>query len=207
MDNTLSQEPMKSRTMSWPFIVGIIALLLALPRGWPHGYYQLLRFLVCGVAVWGIFQAYRQRRIAWIGLLIGMAVLFNPIDPIHFPKNTWILIDLTAAGLLGLFAIEIQLGPNTDKTPFYRRLGNWLDQDVSDPKVTPYVSTRYERFTSRAANAIGIAVFAALLGFWGYAFFDLFPLHLEDIPFGAWFLLLGGPVFYFLYGWMTDWRK
>jgi hypothetical protein len=189
MDETVRRVSKKLRVASWPFLVAMVALLLAILRGWPSEYYELLRFLVCGVAIYGAFQAYKERRIAWLGSLVGMAVLFNPLAQIHLSKGTWALLDLLAAALLGVFSIEVQLGPNTTKTPFYRRLAYWLDQDVSDPKETPYVLTRYERFTNRMANTIGFAVLAALLGTTAYGFIDIYIFHWEYVQWWRWLLI------------------
>lgn len=171
-------------------MVAIVALLLAIPRGWPYGYYELLRFLICGVAMYGAVQAYKQHRLAWIGLLVGMTVLFNPVAPVHFSKSTWRLIDLMTAGLMSLFTIELHLGPNVEKIPFYRRLATWLDENINDTSETEDVQTRYERFTSRATDTIAFAVIAALLGTSACELLAMYIFHWEDTP---WWLLLTPP--------------
>jgi hypothetical protein len=101
----------------WPFIVAIVALLLAIPRVWPYGYYQFLRFLVCGVAIYGALHTYHNRRIAWCGLLAGMALLFNPLIPIHLSKSTWSIVDFMTATLLAIFVFIAQRKPQKPGWP------------------------------------------------------------------------------------------
>ena len=48
----------------------------------PYGYYRLLRWVACAVAV------------AWaLGLV---ALVFNPLVPVHFEKATWRVLDAAA---------------------------------------------------------------------------------------------------------------
>jgi len=81
----------KSRSLiqKWPHlipcIIAAIMLLGSLAR-WPYGYYQLLRFVVCGVSVYVAYVAYKWQKI-WATWLFGIiAVLFNPIIPIHLSR-------------------------------------------------------------------------------------------------------------------------
>lgn len=78
-------------------VISIIALLLAIPSIWPYGYYQLLRWLVAGTAVFIIYIASKLEKRIWIWIMIIIAILFNPIVPIHLVKETWAVIDFIAA--------------------------------------------------------------------------------------------------------------
>ena len=66
----------------------------------PYGYYTLLRLVVCGVFAFAAFVAYGRNAkvLPWIYGLI--ALLFNPIIKVHFPKTVWELLDIAAAILL-----------------------------------------------------------------------------------------------------------
>jgi hypothetical protein len=76
-----------------PCIIAAIMLLLALAP-WPYGYYQLLRFVVCGVAIYVAFIAYNWHK-TWATCLFGfIAILFNPLAPIHLSRETWQAIDV-----------------------------------------------------------------------------------------------------------------
>ena len=69
----------------------------------PYGYYMLLRFVACGVFAWAAFITYEKNEevLPWVfGIL---AVVFNPLIKIHFPKELWAVIDFCA----GLFLLLI----------------------------------------------------------------------------------------------------
>ncbi len=89
------------RWIAW--ILGAL-LLVAIAR-LPIGYYAFLRlavFIGGVVLVWQAWQAQRQLGGAAI-LVAGIALLFNPIAPVHFyDKSTWQVIDL-ACGLFFLW--------------------------------------------------------------------------------------------------------
>jgi arginine exporter protein ArgO len=43
----------------------------------------------------------------WVGVMGLIAVLFNPLVPVHFPRETWFFIDLTVAAMLTLYAVTL----------------------------------------------------------------------------------------------------
>jgi hypothetical protein len=94
-----------------PAIVAAVILLLALAT-WPYGYYQLLRFVVCGVSVYVAFMAYQWQKI-WATWLFGfIAVLFNPLIPIHLSRRVWQPID-AICGLIFIAGAIILNAPVT----------------------------------------------------------------------------------------------
>ncbi|AKD54860.1 DUF6804 family protein [Spirosoma radiotolerans] len=67
----------------------------------PYGFYTFLRIVVCGLAFYVAIQT-RDSIVALISLLV-VAILFNPLVPIHLPQPTWRIIDLaTAAAFIRL---------------------------------------------------------------------------------------------------------
>jgi hypothetical protein len=78
----------------------IVAIMLVVARApLAYGYYQLLRWVTCGVAVFIAVMAYRWGKV-WATWLFGLvAVLFNPLWPIHLTKEIWTPIDLACAVL------------------------------------------------------------------------------------------------------------
>jgi uncharacterized membrane protein YccC len=84
-------------------------LFLALAP-WPYGYYQLLRFVVCGVSAYVAFMAYTGQK-TWATYLFGLfAVLFNPLIPIHLSRELWRPIDVICATLL-IFSVVALKNP------------------------------------------------------------------------------------------------
>ena len=71
-----------------PAIIAALMLLLALAP-WPYGYYQLLRLVVCGVSVYTAFVTYQWGKL-WATWVFGfIAILFNPLIPIHLSRKIW----------------------------------------------------------------------------------------------------------------------
>lgn len=82
---------------NWFTIMAGIMLLLAIPAIWPYGYFQILRWVVMGVALYNAYIAYESKKNAWIFTMGVIAVLFNPIIPIFLEKQTWVILDLMAS--------------------------------------------------------------------------------------------------------------
>ena len=81
-------------------ILSIIAgamLLLAIPSMWPYGYYQLLRWVVSVVGISNAYQTYKLKLNGWMITMVAVAILFNPIAPLTFSKETWVIFDLVVA--------------------------------------------------------------------------------------------------------------
>ena len=59
-------------------------LVLALGR-WPYGYYMLLRVVVLAAAllIAGLIYQRAKPFTLWLGLFVVVAVIFNPIVPLH----------------------------------------------------------------------------------------------------------------------------
>jgi hypothetical protein len=87
-----------------PAIVSVILLGISF-LGWPIGFYSILRIIVAATAV---YYAYRIYTVAmsgyWFWLFVGIAILFNPLIPIHVgDKSIWQVIDWLAIGCFALF--------------------------------------------------------------------------------------------------------
>lgn len=78
-----------------PYIAAAL-LLVAVAAHMPYGFYQLLRWAVCIVAGIMAYNLTGWQR----AVMIGVAVLFNPIAPIHFDRSTWQALDLVAGGVV-----------------------------------------------------------------------------------------------------------
>jgi hypothetical protein len=86
------RDIMTGRPHLWPAIIAAVMLLIAIAP-LPYGYYQLLRWIICGIAVFLIYIAYSYKK-AWVAVIFCIiAILFNPIFTIHFDKNIWQWID------------------------------------------------------------------------------------------------------------------
>ncbi len=65
-----------------------------------YAFFQILRWLVCGVAAWSGVIAMERKMKIWAGILFLNAVLFNPILPFYFQRQMWQVLDVISAGIL-----------------------------------------------------------------------------------------------------------
>lgn len=85
---------------NWFIILAGVMLLLAIPNGvFPYSYYQILRWVVTIVALYSAYSAYKTKNTKWTVIMVIVAVLFNPIAPIYFAKETWQVLDFITSGV------------------------------------------------------------------------------------------------------------
>ena len=89
-----------------PSVIATILLFAAIGK-WPYDYYKIMRWVVCAAAVLIAFSGFRWRQF-WATWLFGiLAVMFNPLVPVHFSKATWQWIDSVAAVLFLISAAMV----------------------------------------------------------------------------------------------------
>src|SRR4051794_21321977 len=72
----------------------LLLLLLALVARWPYAFYVLLRLVVCVSAVYFAFLSRTQGRILWFLLMLGIALLYNPVFPVRMARGSWQLVNV-----------------------------------------------------------------------------------------------------------------
>lgn len=88
------------------FIILSIFMLFGAIAEWPYGYYTILRWITCVASILVAFQAF-EKSIDWAKVVfIIIAILFNPLAPIHLSRSTWIPLDIITA-IFFLFIIKI----------------------------------------------------------------------------------------------------
>lgn len=101
-----------------PAALALIAvMILAGTLKLPYGYFTLLRLVVCGSAAFEGYSGLMTNRkgiVPW--LAIGIALLFNPLIPVHLHKADWEPIDV-AVGLCyaGLAFVRFRLDRRTSQ--------------------------------------------------------------------------------------------
>ena len=83
------------RMRPW-LMAGAVSLLAAIPPIWPYAYYTLLRLFVCGVAI-GAIVGLGQRNRGLLTAFVLVALLFNPVIPVHLTKGIWAIVDFIVA--------------------------------------------------------------------------------------------------------------
>jgi hypothetical protein len=96
-----------------PRIVWVVPALLLLIAVWrlPYGYYTFTRIVTCGVSVLIAVAGLQERPVVqvWSFPLLAIAVLFNPLVPIHLSRATWFYLDLGAAAIFVLHLVFVRL--------------------------------------------------------------------------------------------------
>jgi arginine exporter protein ArgO len=66
----------------------------------PYGYFILLRFVVCAVGAYCAFAAYAAKEEQWAWVFGLLAVLFNPIIPVHMNRQVWSVVDVVVGAIM-----------------------------------------------------------------------------------------------------------
>lgn len=80
------------------YICAVMLFVGAAPM--PYGYYMLLRLVAFGVFAFAAYVTYDRKSKALPWVYGFMALVFNPIIKIHFPKEMWAVVDVAAGVLL-----------------------------------------------------------------------------------------------------------
>ncbi len=70
----------------------------------PYAYFQILRWIVCGAAIFCAATAYDQKHKWWPWPFVLIALLFNPIVSFHLKRGSWQVLDI-AAGVVLLISL------------------------------------------------------------------------------------------------------
>jgi hypothetical protein len=84
------------------WLIPILLLLIAL-LPLPYAYYQFMRWVICGCAVYIAYQRH-QKKEAWDKIVIiftAVAVLYNPIGTIHLFKEAWMVLNILTVAVFG----------------------------------------------------------------------------------------------------------
>ena len=83
--------------IKWLCLISGGLLLLAIPTGWPYGFYILLRWAIFISSIVVAYGFYKSKITAWTFIFGAVAFLFNPIAPIYLSKQTWVTLDFIGA--------------------------------------------------------------------------------------------------------------
>lgn len=76
------------------YLPGVLCLVAILSL--PYPFYNLLRLVVFGAAIAIIYLQRKRPAIVWSIVFAGIAILFNPIIPIHQTRAEWLPLDLAS---------------------------------------------------------------------------------------------------------------
>jgi hypothetical protein len=105
----------------------MLALVHFVPAGmlaaaigrWPYEYYMILRVMVFAAGLLAaalIYQRSKQVTI-WVGLFVIMAIVFNPIIPVHLRRGVWSILNVLGAGIFFTHWVSLYLSrPNASSS-------------------------------------------------------------------------------------------
>ena len=95
---------------SWIWLIPIALVLIATAR-LPYDYYTFTRLVVCAFAAFVAFFNFVEDTAhrAWPVVLGLIAVLFNPVIPIHLNRATWLYLDIGTAVVLASHLVFVRL--------------------------------------------------------------------------------------------------
>ena len=121
MTVTMTTPPMPTAGQKLPLALWIAAAIVLVVAVFPlpYGYYIFARIATCcacGILAWTCFAG-RPSAPTWGIVLVGIAVLFNPLIPIYLKRQTWFWIDLASAAVIlahMVFVRGLQRGRESD---------------------------------------------------------------------------------------------
>ncbi len=84
------------------------ALLFAALAPWDDGYYRLLRLVTCAAAIFFIWGSCHVKYYWAVGPFAFIALLFNPLLPIHLTRDNWQIFDVVC----GVVFLVVGFVPN-----------------------------------------------------------------------------------------------
>jgi hypothetical protein len=81
-------------------VISVIFLFLAIIEDWPYGFFTLLRLVVFGTTAYLSWLAYKIEKEVWIWIFGFIALIFNPLIPLHLGRDVWMVVDLLVAVFL-----------------------------------------------------------------------------------------------------------
>ncbi|MEF2978156.1 DUF6804 family protein [Subtercola sp. YIM 133946] len=109
-----SRYPTYTRTALAPGLLGAIALLAAvavIDSGW----FTILQYVISILALIICVFAWQARQWWWIIGLVPIAVIWNPVWPLHFDAPVWYAFHLAAAVVFVASGLLIKIPVDTKK--------------------------------------------------------------------------------------------
>jgi hypothetical protein len=87
----------------------------------PHGYYMLLRLLLCLTSVYALTRVLEFQRKLWIWIYGVLVFLYNPVFPVRLgSKSVWEVVNLSSLVMLWMGAMKFVVCSGSDKAKLGR---------------------------------------------------------------------------------------
>jgi hypothetical protein len=140
MSSQITSEKKAFSPTTIPTLISIVMLFSGIPEFVPYGYYTLLRLVVCGTSIYIVYFSFEKEKKVIGSISILFAFIFNPIIPIHFGKEVWVLIDIIAALFYGvtIFILRFELDKEIELDVLRTKIGEtkWKDEGLIEKTKT-----------------------------------------------------------------------
>ncbi|MBL7130376.1 MAG: hypothetical protein ISS45_03085 [Candidatus Omnitrophica bacterium] len=99
---------MKTKISKILIIISVAMLLLAISPIFSNSYYVLLRFVVCATAIYLVYKTKKLKRKGWMWTMVVIAILFNPLLPIHLDEVDWVFVNVIVVCLFMTSLVKIR---------------------------------------------------------------------------------------------------
>jgi hypothetical protein len=89
----------------WAGLASIVLLMVAVFGRWPYSFYVLMRFVACGSAAYLAVCAHRDKSHFWTWMMAAVALLFNPLVPVHMSRHDWQRLDVVGAFVFAIYLV------------------------------------------------------------------------------------------------------
>jgi hypothetical protein len=79
----------------------LMLILAILP--FPYVYYQFLRLVICGSAIFFAWNSHKINMGSWMWVMVSIALCFNPLFPFYLGRELWVLLDISTCVIFGVF--------------------------------------------------------------------------------------------------------
>ena len=100
----------ESRPHFVPCLIAAVMALIAI-ADLPYGYYTLMRLVVCATAIFVVVVGAKDGQMWAIWLYGILALLFNPVLPVHLTKGLWQPLDFITGVALVVAALVVHGKP------------------------------------------------------------------------------------------------
>ncbi|MHB9132623.1 MAG: DUF6804 family protein [Armatimonadota bacterium] len=101
------QRLLERRPHLIPSLIASVLLLVALAH-LPYGAYRFVHIITCVAATFVAYHAYKRQQSWAVWAFVVVAVLFNPLVPVHLTRDIWQVCDVLAATM---FVIGVIIKP------------------------------------------------------------------------------------------------
>lgn len=159
---------MKNNAVLLAFGSAILLLLALLDM--EYSYYEFLRLAIFSSALFSVWACHREGASGFILPMAILVLLFNPLIPMEFERDTWVPIDLIGAGAFIAMGVKI-VGWDISRIYVRKLARQWTGQKVDEG------TSAYETFMMN----VGFVVMAIII-----------PATCAIKPYSLWWPILSG---------------